>query len=193
MEAFGQIEASQPASIHRFRVNFKKFRYMVEVVHPALKDYPEVYFEQMHAYQSRMGDVQDAVVFLSTLTEYAKQTESLDSLASVREAFESHQAELIAKFMAGKEEIRIFWRAAPDQSLPWEKDHESIHRSSRNRRGGGNTRIRRRQPATTDRPGEEENAQDRARIEGTGSGDQPDTDQPVPADGGNSENSQENI
>jgi CHAD domain-containing protein len=193
MEAFGQIEASQPASIHQFRVKFKKFRYMVEVVHPALKDYPEAYFEQMHAYQSRMGDVQDAVVFRSTLREYAEQTESSTTLVSVQEAFENHQAELITKFMAGKEEIRTFWRSAPDQNVPLEKDHEPIHRSSRNRRGGGNARIRRRPPAATDRPGEEENVQDRERIKGTGSGDQPDTDQPIPADGGDSKDSQENI
>lgn len=170
METFRQIEVSQPASIHQLRVKFKKFRYIVEVVYLALKGYPEVNLEQMHDYQSRMGDVQDAVVFLSTLTEYAEQTKSLDALAAVREAFENHQAELIARFTAGREDVRVFWRAAPDQKLPWEKDHEPIHRSSRNRSGGRQAGIRKRQPAPADRQGKKENAEDRAGIEGTGSG-----------------------
>lgn len=119
-EAFGQIEAAHPASIHRFRVRFKKFRYMMEVVVPALKNYPETYLEKMHAYQSRMGDVQDAVVLLSALSEYAEETESTEALVAVHEAFEKRQAELIDKFMAGKEELHTLWRSAPDQKLPWE-------------------------------------------------------------------------
>src|SRR6185503_16477117 len=57
-QAFGQIEASQSASIHRFRVTFKKFRYMVEILYPVLMGVPEEYLKRMHDYQSRMGDVQ---------------------------------------------------------------------------------------------------------------------------------------
>jgi CHAD domain-containing protein len=116
-QAFGQIEASEPASIHRFRVRFKKFRYMVEIVRPVLENYPATYFEQMHDYQSRMGGVQDAVVFLTALAGY----DSPGNLAAVREAFEKQRADLIAKFMERKEEFLSFWRAAPDQNLPWEQ------------------------------------------------------------------------
>jgi CHAD domain-containing protein len=119
-EAFGQIEAARPASIHRFRVRFKKFRYMMEVVVPALKNYPEAYLEKMHDYQSRMGDVQDAVVLLNALSEYTEETELTEALAAVHEAFEKQQAELIDKFIVGKEELHTFWRSAPDQKLPWE-------------------------------------------------------------------------
>jgi CHAD domain-containing protein len=122
IEAFGQIEAARPASIHRFRVKFKKFRYMIEVMVPALKNYPETCLEKMHDYQSRMGDVQDATVLLDALNEYAEETESTDDLTAVREAFEKRRAELINKFMEGKEEIHAFWRATPEQELPWEKN-----------------------------------------------------------------------
>jgi len=171
MQAFGQIEALQSASIHRFRVAFKKFRYMVEIVNPVLKDYPEGYLKQMHDYQSRMGDVQDADVFLGALAEFAEQMEAASMPVPVRESFENHRSEMVAKFMEGKEEIHLFWRAAPEQNFTWEKHHEPVHRSSRNRSGGGNARIRKRQPAPADRQGKKENAKDRAGIEGTESGD----------------------
>ena len=166
MQAFGQIDASQSASIHRFRIAFKKFRYTVEIVSPGLKNYPESYLKQMHDYQSRMGDVQDAEVFLGALMHFAEQTDSLSMLESARQSFENHRTELISAFMNSKEEIHLFWRAAPDQTFTWEKNHEPVHRSSRNRSGGGNARIRKRQPAPADRQGEKENAKDRTGVEG---------------------------
>lgn len=141
-QAFGEVEATQSASIHRFRVTFKKFRYMVEIVHPVLKGYPETYLKQMHDYQSRMGDVQDAEVFLVTLAEFAERAADSATPASVRDSFQSRRAELIARFMKGKDEIQLFWRAAPKQEFPWERKNEPVHRSSRNRRGGGNARVR---------------------------------------------------
>jgi CHAD domain-containing protein len=165
-QAYGQIDASQSASIHRFRVAFKKFRYMVEIVHPVLKDYPEEYLKQMHNYQSRMGDVQDAEVFLSTLTEFSEQ--KVASLSpSVLKSFEDQRTEIVAKFMEGKEEIHLFWRAAPDQKFLWEQNDEPVYHSSRHRSGGRNARVRERQPASTDRQGQEENAEDRARVKRT--------------------------
>lgn len=192
-QAFGEVDASQPASIHRFRVAFKKFRYAVEGIAPALKGFPESYFEQLHDYQSRMGDVQDAVVFLGTLAEYAEQTEASASLAAVQKAFENRRKDLITKFMEGKEEIRLFWRAALDQSLPWEKTNEPIHRSSRHRRAGGNAGIRRRQPASPDGQREKENGKHRTGIEEPGSGTEPASHKSIPARGRHRKDPQKGI
>jgi CHAD domain-containing protein len=193
MQAFGQIDASQSATIHRFRVTFKKFRYMVEVVSPTLKNYPETGLKQMHDYQSKMGDVQDVEVFLSALGEYSQQKDSLAALEKARRAFEDQRIELISTFMNGREEIRVFWRGLPDQNFPWEQKNEPVHNSSRNRSGGGGTRVRKRQPASTDRQGQKENAKDREGVEGAGSGDQSDPHQPISSRGGNGKDSQEDV
>lgn len=167
-QAFGEIEAEQSASIHRFRVTFKKFRYSVEVVQSVLKGVPKTYFKQMHDYQSRMGDVQDVEVFLSALAEFAEQSEN--TLASVQESFEVRRTELIAAFMYSKDGFHLFWRESPKGKFPWEKQNEAIHRPSRHRSGGGHARIRRRQPAPVDGEGQKEDAEDRAGSEGTGGG-----------------------
>jgi CHAD domain-containing protein len=65
-EAFGttlrryqNIEPTQPATIHRVRVAFKKFRYMVELIHPLISTFPEDNFKHMHEYQGLMGNIQD--------------------------------------------------------------------------------------------------------------------------------------
>jgi len=192
-QAFGEIEAAQPPSIHRFRVAFRKFRYTVEIVNPVLKYYPEAYLQQMHDYQSRMGDIQDATIFLNTLAEYAEQTDSATLLAPVHDSFENHRTELLAKFMEGKEEFHLFWRASPDAKFTWEKNNESVHRSSRHRSAGGNTRIRRRQSSPADRKGQKKNAEDSAGIKGNGDKTPPDSDQSVPAGSGDSPDSEEDV
>jgi len=131
IQALGQIDASQSASIHRLRIAFKKFRYMVEIINPILKQYPEIYFKQMHDYQSKMGAVQDAEVFLSALTDFAERAALAPMLEPAQRYFEIHHAELISAFMNDKEAIHFFWRNLPDQNFPWEREHESLHHSPR--------------------------------------------------------------
>lgn len=165
-QAYGEIDAADSASIHRFRVTFKKFRYMVEIAQPVLKGYPETQLKLMHDYQSRMGDVQDAEVFLRALTEFASPPE----LQAALKVFETKRADLIGRFMEGRDELYAFWRATPDATFAWEKDHEPVHRSTRHRRGGGDRRVRGRQSASTDGQRPEENGKDRARPEEPGNG-----------------------
>jgi CHAD domain-containing protein len=179
VQAYGQIDAAQPATIHNLRIAFKKFRYTVEVLHPILPGYPDGLLDCMHDYQSRMGDIQDVDVFLNFLAEFSESNAGSLDLGPVRHSFEARRAELIAAYLEHKDELNTFWRSAPDQSFPWEKKNEPVHRSPRNRRGTGDSRLRRRQPASPDEPGTQENAQDSKRSEGAGETDRPDPDQPL--------------
>ena len=166
-QAYGEIDAADSASIHHLRVRFKKFRYMVEIVHPVMKGYPEMNLKLMHAYQSRMGSVQDAEVFLRTLTEF---TARAVELAETLRFFEQHRLDMIEGFMRQRDELDTFWRSAPDSRFAWELNHEPVHRSTRHRRGSGDRRVRGRQPASTDGQGPEENGEDRPRPEEPGNG-----------------------
>jgi len=182
MQAFTQVEPSQPSTIHRLRLAFKKFRYMAEIVHPMIPSQPEPYLERMHAYQSTMGDIHDIEVFLSALTDFSESSESPFDPKPIRSFYEKHHTELVSAFMENKGELFAFWREAPDQPFPWENKHDPVHHPSRNRRGSG--RVRRgRQPASADRQGKKENAIHRAGPEGTGNPTGPDPDQPLPAGG----------
>ena len=48
------VDVARPATIHRLRIAFKTFRYMIEIIHPLLVDFPDANLKSMHDYQARM-------------------------------------------------------------------------------------------------------------------------------------------
>ncbi len=191
LERFGELNDSDPATIHHVRIAFKNFRYMVETIQPFLQGYPAGYLERMHDYQDAMGKVHDTTVYLDRLHEFEESVPTPPRGAPP--AFDSKPVEayyrkrlddLIRAYFERKDELHQYWRAASYRPFPWEKSHDRIHRSSRNRRGAGPQPQRRtRQPAASNAGGAQEDAPDRARAEGAGITDRPDRDQPVPPGG----------
>lgn len=119
-ERLERVDRARPSTIHRVRVKFKSFRYMVEVVHPMLDNFPPQHLKWMNDYQSLMGELQDAEVFLKTLNDYAESASSVD-LEPVYRYYERRHAESISAYMQDMNQLQTFWRAAPDQPFPWEK------------------------------------------------------------------------
>ncbi|MGA7193041.1 MAG: CHAD domain-containing protein [Anaerolineales bacterium] len=119
-QALVQVDASQPSTIHRLRLAFKKFRYMVEAVHPLISNYPESHLERMHEYQSAMGDIQDIEVFLNVLSDFSESGASPFDPKPIRHFYQTRHTETIAAFIEDKGELITFWRAASDQHFPWE-------------------------------------------------------------------------
>lgn len=114
------LDAENIPGIHKLRIAFKKFRYSIEIVHPLLADFPPDNFERMHDYQSRMGDIQDMEVARQKLTEL--HSASKPELEAVSVHYASRLRLAVLNFFEDKGEALIFWRSAPDQSFPWEKN-----------------------------------------------------------------------
>jgi CHAD domain-containing protein len=114
------VDAARPGTIHRVRVAFKSLRYMIEIIHPLLDGFPSEQIKQMNDYQSLMGEVQDAEVFMQMLNDYAENA-SLSDLEAVRRYYERRHAEAITAYVEKMYQLQSFWRAAPDQPFPWEK------------------------------------------------------------------------
>jgi len=121
-ERLAWVDATRAATIHRVRVAFKSLRYMIEIIHPLLKDYPNENLKRMNDYQSRMGEIQDSEVFMQTLADYSEST-SFPDMESVRRYYEQRHNEAISAYIENRNELQTFWRPAPGQSFPWEK-HE---------------------------------------------------------------------
>lgn len=121
LQRFRWINPAQPATIHRTRIAFKRFRYMLEIVHPLLPNFPQANFKRMHKYQTAMGEIQDAEVFLFTLEDLTET----DAPQKVRRYYEQRHAELIAAYIEDKGEVETFWRASPHQPFPWEETDEA--------------------------------------------------------------------
>jgi CHAD domain-containing protein len=122
------IDPAQPATIHRVRIAFKNFRYMVEIVHPMLKGFPEENPKLMNDCQSMMGEIQDLEVILKTLADFHQTASSIDattslgtSLEPARHYYELRHAEAVSKYIKNKNLLNHFWRPSPEKPFPWEK------------------------------------------------------------------------
>jgi CHAD domain-containing protein len=118
-QRLGWVDLTRSSTIHRVRVVFKAFRYMVEIVHPLLKDFPPAILKQMNDYQTLMGNIQDAEVFARTLAEFTASAPFPDHDA-VQQYYEKRRTEAISAFVNAKDQLHIFWRPAPDQPFPWD-------------------------------------------------------------------------
>jgi CHAD domain-containing protein len=116
----GWVDVARSATIHRVRVAFKAFRYMVEIVHPLLKGFPPATIKKMNEYQTLMGNIQDAEVFAGTLADFAAHAPFADQDA-VQHYYEKRRSEAISTFVKAMDQLHTFWRPAPDQPFPWEK------------------------------------------------------------------------
>jgi CHAD domain-containing protein len=118
-QRLGWVDLARSDTIHRVRVAFKAFRYMVEIVHPLLKDFPPATLKQMNEYQTLMGNIQDAEVFARTLAEFTESAPFPDHDA-VQRYYEKRRLEAISAFANARGQLHHFWRPSPDQPFPWE-------------------------------------------------------------------------
>ena len=119
-QRYSWIDPARPTTIHRVRTAFKSFRYMMELIHPLLQDFPPETLERMNDYQSLMGEIQDVEVFVGTLADYAEYVSSTD-LEPVHRYYEQRRTETISAYVEEMKQLDTFWRPAPDQPFPWEK------------------------------------------------------------------------
>ncbi len=113
------VDLHRPSTIHRLRIAFKTFRYMLEIIHPLLARFPETNLKSMQDYQSLLGEVQDAEVFRQTLQDFSEKA-SLSDLEAVHRYSDRRLAEAIEAFAGEVNQVHSFWRAASNQPFPWE-------------------------------------------------------------------------
>lgn len=115
-----EVDLTRPATIHHVRVAFKRFRYLVEMIQPLLKDFPPTNLKWMNDYQTLMGDVQDAEVFLQRLGDYFTHG-SISDPVLIRRYYERRKALTVSAFAEHMNQLNLFWRPAPDEPFPWER------------------------------------------------------------------------
>jgi CHAD domain-containing protein len=132
------VRADDTKSIHRTRIAFKHFRYMVTALAPLLPAVTEDHRHAMRAYQCMMGDIQDMEVLLAALDKFV-QKEEVNAAAARRlknELVRWRQL-LIQIYVNAAGRLRRFW-PPPGLRQPTQKRkikaHESLPASPRHRR-----------------------------------------------------------
>lgn len=107
-----QIIPGDPRSLHRFRVAFKKFRYTMEALQPLFSSVRKKNLKAMDAYQTRLGNIQDAEVLGRRVARYAlsRPPTIRRALTGYRREQEQEKRKLIAAFLKSADELYGFWK-----------------------------------------------------------------------------------
>ncbi|MGA9115528.1 MAG: CHAD domain-containing protein [Bacteroidota bacterium] len=106
------VDPEDAATIHLLRLAFKRFRYRLEILEGLLPWVTRDLSAAMHAYQLRMGEVQDAAVLLEMVRAYTPPTatRARAQLGDVRRVLEKRRSELIGAFLEKADELYGFWK-----------------------------------------------------------------------------------
>ena len=104
------IRPEDARTIHRTRVAFKKFRYMVGALAGFLSGVSDTHLAAMHHYQTMMGEIQDAEVLLRTLDKFLRKQEIKPEAARrFREELLRRRQWLIRVYLGAADQLLEFW------------------------------------------------------------------------------------
>jgi len=105
-----EIDPSDTDTIHGTRVAFKKFRYMMEALAGYLPGVTVSYLERLHAYQTKMGEVQDAQVLVDALDKFLGKKEIETAGANrFRDELLRRRRRLIRQYLSAADQLSEFW------------------------------------------------------------------------------------
>ena len=104
------IDPKDTQTIHCTRVAFKRFRYMVEALRPHLPGIDKQWLKAMHAYQTIMGDIQDAEVLVRSFDKFSSKKETEPGLArEFHEELVHRRESLIKRYLGVADQLLQFW------------------------------------------------------------------------------------
>jgi len=104
-----RIDPADTDSIHRTRIAFKKYRYLVEALAPCLAKTTPGRLQAMHGHQTMMGEIQDLEVLLSNLDLFLRQQPSGNRRTRLmRSELERRHRTLIRNYLATATHLRRF-------------------------------------------------------------------------------------
>ena len=112
------VDLGRPVTIQRVGIAFRVFRFMIETVNPLVDQFPASNLESMYHYQSLIGDIQDAEIFLQTLADYFEHA-SVSDPEPIRSYYGRRYDEAAAAYARETHLLNQFWRPAPGKPFPW--------------------------------------------------------------------------
>ena len=104
------VRAGDTETIHRTRIAFKRFRYMVEALAPLLPAVTPDHRRAMRGYQCMMGDIQDMEVLLAALDKFVqKEGVNASSAHRLKKELVRWRQLLIQIYLNAAGRLRRFW------------------------------------------------------------------------------------
>jgi CHAD domain-containing protein len=109
------ISPAQPQTIHRTRIAFKKFRYMVEQLRPLIPGLAGELPGKLRGHQKLMGDIQDCETLLAALDKFTREEKSeARRLRKFRAAVKRDHALGLARYLRRADDLFAFWNLRSD-------------------------------------------------------------------------------
>jgi CHAD domain-containing protein len=112
------INPDDLSTVHAMRIAYKKFRYMIEIAGPLIPAMPTTRARTLQRYQAMMGDIQDMVVFLQFIDQFAIDNPQFN-ITPVRVFISEKCNERMEYFLARINRLDRFWRKTPAVRFPW--------------------------------------------------------------------------
>jgi CHAD domain-containing protein len=104
------ISSDDVSTVHRVRIAFKRFRYMVESLPETVGRLSNAKLSALDGYQQAMGSIQDVQVLLDFLTTFSDlHPEVAWSLASFKNTLQERRRQLAREFMTCADKVHSFW------------------------------------------------------------------------------------
>ena len=104
------VRADDTRTIHRTRIAFKHFRYMIEALAPLLPAVTEDHRRALRGYQCMMGDIQDMEVLLAALDKFVQKEEvNVASARRLKKELVRWRRMLIQIYLNAAARLRRFW------------------------------------------------------------------------------------
>jgi CHAD domain-containing protein len=111
------------STIHKTRVAFKKFRYLVERLASHLPGVSKELLEAMRQYQTILGEIQDAEVMLRAFDKFARKRHLDPKVAEpFRQGWRRRRERRVKAFVRTADQLSDFWPILEGNS----HDEESI-------------------------------------------------------------------
>ena len=113
-----RVKATDTRTIHRTRIAFKRFRYMVDALSPLLPAVSDEHRQAMRGYQSLMGDIQDVEVLLAALDKFIEREQNDRESLHLRAEFARRREQLIIVFLNASDKLSQFWPVRNEPGRP---------------------------------------------------------------------------
>ena len=105
-----RIDPRRAETIHRTRVAFKKFRYMVEALATHVLPLRKEFLESLRQYQARMGDIQDTQILLGAVDKFLrKRNITSEPGRKLRDRVLAKRQALIESYFEIMDQMKRFW------------------------------------------------------------------------------------
>jgi len=108
MIKYNQIEISDIETIHKFRIKFKKFRYLYEFLQQIDAE-NSISSKELGKYQTLLGDIQDSEILNRSILVYLKKTGKYNQTSELLSDAAGIKTAAVLKFIEKKNEIYKFW------------------------------------------------------------------------------------